>query len=47
LWNTVNVAREKMRKLCLLLKVWTGPGCWWLMPVIVAAQEAEIRRIVV
>jgi hypothetical protein len=22
-------------------------GCWWLMPVILAIQEAEIRRIVV
>jgi hypothetical protein len=20
-------------------------GCWWFMPVILAAQEAEIRRI--
>jgi hypothetical protein len=22
-------------------------GCWWLMPVILATQEAKIRRIVV
>jgi hypothetical protein len=22
-------------------------GCWWLMPVILAAQYAEIRRIAV
>jgi hypothetical protein len=22
-------------------------GCWWLTPVILATQEAEIRRIVV
>jgi hypothetical protein len=22
-------------------------GCWWLMPVIQATQEAEIRRIAV
>jgi hypothetical protein len=22
-------------------------GCWWLMPVILASQETEIRRIVV
>jgi hypothetical protein len=22
-------------------------GCWWLMPVILAIQEAEIRRTVV
>jgi hypothetical protein len=23
------------------------PGCWWLMPIILAAQEAEIRRFTV
>jgi hypothetical protein len=22
-------------------------GCWWLMPIILATQEAEIRRIMV
>jgi hypothetical protein len=22
-------------------------GCWWVMPVILATQEAEMRRIVV
>jgi hypothetical protein len=22
-------------------------GCWWLMPVILATPEAEIRRILV
>jgi hypothetical protein len=25
----------------------TAAGCWWLTPVILATQEAEIRRIVV
>jgi hypothetical protein len=24
-----------------------GTGCWWLIPVILATQEAEIRRTVV
>jgi hypothetical protein len=24
-----------------------GARCWWLMPVIIATQEAEIRRIMV
>jgi hypothetical protein len=22
-------------------------GCWWLIPIILATQEAEIRRIAV
>jgi hypothetical protein len=25
----------------------TGFGCWWFMPVILATQEAEIRRITI
>jgi hypothetical protein len=27
------------------LRVWVLPGRWWLTPVILATQEAEIRRI--
>jgi hypothetical protein len=30
----------------MLLKMWLC-GCWWLTPVILAIQEAEIRRITV
>jgi hypothetical protein len=25
----------------------SNAGCWWLIPVILATQEAEIRRIMV
>jgi hypothetical protein len=25
----------------------SGAGCWWLTPVILATQEADIRRIMV
>jgi hypothetical protein len=29
----------------VVLQVTAGAGCWWLTPVILATQEAEIRRI--
>jgi hypothetical protein len=29
----------------VLFKVSTVAGCWWLMPVILATKEAEIRTI--
>jgi hypothetical protein len=28
-----------------LYKLYNSAGCWWLTPVILATQEAEIRRI--
>jgi hypothetical protein len=31
---------------CPKVKRAMKPGCWWLMPVILATQEAEIRRTV-
>jgi hypothetical protein len=31
----------------VLIKKSTGAGCQWLTPVILATQEAEIRRITV
>jgi hypothetical protein len=31
----------------LMLKTTTGAGHWWLTPVILTTQEAEIRRIAV
>jgi hypothetical protein len=27
------------------LKIYYGAGHWWLTPIILATQEAEIRRI--
>jgi hypothetical protein len=30
-----------------LLKAYISGWCWWLMPVILATQQAEIRRTVV
>jgi hypothetical protein len=30
---------------CCYLKIHTESRCWWLTPVIIATQEAEIRRI--
>jgi hypothetical protein len=32
--------KERIKKLNM------GAGCWWLIPVILATQESEIRRIV-
>jgi hypothetical protein len=31
----------------LIQKITKGAGCWWLMPVILATQKAEIKRIAV
>jgi hypothetical protein len=40
---------SKYRALCKYLilpkKKESKTGCWWLTPVILATQEAEIRRI--
>jgi hypothetical protein len=33
--------------LCLTLKPFSGARHWWLMPVILATQEAKIRRMMV
>jgi hypothetical protein len=38
--------KERLFSKCLGKK-YAMAGCWWLMPVILATQEAEIRRTVV
>jgi hypothetical protein len=35
------------RKISTRVIKMTGTGHWWLMPAILATQEAEIRRIMV
>jgi hypothetical protein len=40
-------AKENYNIKMFLKKGLCGAGCQWLMPVILAIQEAEIRRIIV
>jgi hypothetical protein len=45
--------RDSLLALCMgkshhnekLFKISLGGGCWWLMPIILATQEAEIRSL--
>jgi hypothetical protein len=38
---------ERMLYCDLYFKKYDLARCWWLMPIILATQEAEIRRITV
>jgi hypothetical protein len=38
---------QRKKSLCIICNCSLGPGHQWLTPVILATQEAEIRRIVV
>jgi hypothetical protein len=38
---------QRIKKFAQFLKIRILAGCWWLTPVILATQEAEIRRITV
>jgi hypothetical protein len=38
---------KRLHLFTLLSKSRVTAGCWWLMPVILATQKAEIRRIMI
>jgi hypothetical protein len=46
--SILTLEKRKIKSYCIfIVKNYLEARCWWLMPVILGPQEAEIRRITV